>query len=592
MKKLLLVTVSLLCVFAFVSCDIAATLDSVSNMIHDYATGIGGPYLEETESTVPSSSSSSEEAPSEPSSTSSSSSSEESTTTSSSSSSEEPPAEPEPPVEPLPERPIATFGQMLGINIDSKLPTKWDTANNIYNHTYELRKNYTFGTFRVYEDLETGVNINEEGQILNTSAVTYSALQKLLLDIKFADYIAPIEEDDSDQEDPEGTAPEGGEGIEGEEPEGTTPEGGEGVEGEDPEGTIPEGTIPEGGEGTEGDSTEGEDPEGTEPPITAKTYLDIAKSLYEYSKKYADFTGAGYNTAEFELGRHPDKHLSAEEYALLISYAYDANGKDVENAGVIAGHKDAKIVMGALSEPNLQYIQDMMDALSTLREGERPVFVGAFNTEAFVPSIMTPEGYYLDEDSDFYQMIKYRDENYNHVEFHVSAFGYNTLDTTSDHYASEEWQANYMVRSYLIFAGLGVDSAYAYALQDKTGAEYNGYGIIKEDGTAKKAQYYLFNTRRLLAGSDYRFKSSIENAQGAMIYEFEDSEGNRILAVWNPVSDDSVLDDVQIATQTKGTLVRLTSFNEYTFGINDTLTPEDGFVKVDASATPVFILFE
>ena len=332
MKKLLLVTVSLLCVFAFVSCDIASTLDSVSNMIHDYATGIGGPYLEETESTVPSSSSSSEEAPSEPSSTSSSSSSEESTTTSSSSSSsssEEPPAEPEPPVEPLPERPIATFGQMLGINIDSKLPAIGDRTSVIYDHMFKHRP--YFGTFRVYEDLETGVNTNEEGEILNTSAFTYSALQKLLLDIKFADYIAPIEEDDPDQEDPEGTAPEGGEGetpdgttpeggegVEGEEPEGTAPEGTdgedpegtipEGADGEDPEGTIPEGTIPEGGEGAEGDSTEGENPEGTEPPITAKTYLDIANSLYEYSKKYADFNNMGYNTAEFELGRHPDKH--------------------------------------------------------------------------------------------------------------------------------------------------------------------------------------------------------------------------------------------------------------------------------------------
>jgi hypothetical protein len=147
-----------------------------------------------------------------------------------------------------------------------------------------------------------------------------------------------------------------------------------------------------------------------------------------------------------------------------------------------------------------------------------------------------------------------------------------------------------MVRSYLIFAGLGVDSAYAYALQDKTGAEYDGYGIIKEDGTAKKAQYYLFNTRRLLA--DYTFKSVIENSQGAMIYEFEKSTGERILAVWNPVSDDSVLDGVQIATQSEGTLVRLESFNGYTFGINDTLTPDGGFVKVDATATPQFILFD
>ena len=556
MKKLLLVTVSLLCVFAFVSCDIAATLDSVSNMIHDYATGIGGPYLKETESIVP--------PPSEPESSSSSSSSIESTSSdsssetsseSSSSSSSEPEPPPPPPLEPLPERPIITFGQMLGINIDSKLPAIGDRTSVIYEHMFKHRP--YFGTFRVYEDFETGTNSNEEGEILNTSAFTYSAVQTLLLDIKFASYIPPIIEEEPLPEEP------------------------------DPENPDPETPDPETPDPDE-NGQRGESVPFSEEEILAKTYIDIAKALYTYSKEYQN--SFSYGLSKFELGKHPDKSMTADEYALLISYAYDCNKMDVEKAGVIAGNKDAKIVMGALSEPNAQYIKDMMDALAVLREGERPVFVGAFNTEAFVPSLMTPEGYYLDEDSEFYKMIKLRDESYNHVEFHVSAFGYDTLHPTSDHYATEEWQANYMVRSYLIFSALGVDSAYAYALQDKTGAEYDGYGIIKEDGTAKKAQYYLFNTRRLLA--DYTFKSVIENSQGAMIYEFEKSTGERILAVWNPVSDDSVLDGVQIATQGEGTLVRLESFNGYTFGINDTLTPDGGFVKVDATATPQFILFD
>lgn len=562
MKKLLLVTVSLLCVFAFVSCDIAATLDSVSNMIHDYATGIGGPYLKETESIVP--------PPSEPESSSSSSSSIESTSSDSSSetssesssSSSSEPEPPPPPLEPLPERPIITFGQMLGINVDFQLPRKNDSASPIWEHTYNHK---VFGGFRVYEDFETGFSVDEEGIIISTGHMQYKAIQTLLLDIKFADYIAPLEDDDLDQEEPLPEEPE-------------TP---------DPETPDPETPDPENPDPDE-NGQRGESVPFSEEEILAKTYIDIAKALYTYSKEYQN--SFSYGLSKFELGKHPDKSMTADEYALLISYAYDCNKMDVEKAGIIAGNKDAKIVMGALSEPNAQYIKDMMDALAVLREGERPVFVGAFNTEAFVPSLMTPEGYYLDEDSEFYKMIKLRDESYNHVEFHVSAFGYDTLHPTSDHYATEEWQANYMVRSYLIFSALGVDSAYAYALQDKTGAEYNGYGIIKEDGTAKKAQYYLFNTRRLLA--DCTFKSVIENSQGAMIYEFEKSTGERILAVWNPVSDDSVLDGVQIATQGEGTLVRLESFNGYTFGINDTLTPDGGFVKVDATATPQFILFD
>ena len=544
MKKILLIILSALCVLAFVSCDLAPTLDSISNMIHDYATGIGGPYLKETEFTEPPSSSSSED---EPTSTStSSSSSEESTSSSSSSSEPEPP--PPPPQEPLPERNPVTFGQLLGANVTSQLPRKNDSSSPIWEHTYNHK---VFGSFRVYEDFETGFNIDDEGVVISTGHMHYKAIQTLLLDIQFDLYIEPIEDDDLDQE--------------------------QEIPGQDPDEEIPE---------EEGSEDEGVEPLSEE-EILAKTYLDIAKSLYTYAKEYQN--SFSYNLAKFELGKHPEKYYTADEYATLISYAYDTNGKDVEKSGIIAGNKDAKIVMGALAEPNSQYISDMMDALATLREGERPVFVGAFNTDAFVPNLQTPEGYYLDEDGEFYKMIKLRDEKYNHIEFHVSAFGYDTLHPTSDYYATEGWQANYMVRSYLIFAALGVDSANAYALQDKGGEDYNGFGILREDGSAKIAQYYLFNTRRLLA--DYTFKSVVSNAQGAMIYEFvKESTGERILAVWNPVSDDSVIDNVQIATATEGTLVKLTSFNGYTFGINDTVTPEDGFIKVDASATPQFIL--
>ena len=553
MKKILLVIVSALCVLAFVSCDLAPTLDSISNMIHDYATGIGGPYLKETEYSEPPSSSS-ESSSDEPTSTSSSSSSEESSSSSESSSEPEPP--PPPPQEPLPERNPVTFGQLLGANVTSQLPRKNDTASTIWEHTYNHK---VFGAFRVYEDFETGFDVDDEGVIISTGHMQYKAIQTLLLDIQFDLYIEPIEDDDLDQEE--------------------IPEG-------NPENPDPENPDPENPEEEEGSEQEGAEPLSEE-QIVAKTYLDVAKALYTYAKEYQN--SFSYNLAKFELGRHPEKHYTADEYATLISYAYDTNGIDVDKSGLIAGNKDAKIVMGALAEPDSQYISDMMDALATLRAGERPVFVGAFNTEAFVPNLQTPEGYYLDEDGEFYKMIKLRDEKYNHVEFHVSAFGYDTLHPTSDYYATEQWQANYMVRSYLIFAALGVDSASAYALQDKAGEDYDGFGVLREDGSAKIAQYYLFNTRRLLA--DYTFKSVVANSQGAMIYEFEkESTGERILAVWNPVSDDSVIDNVQIAVNGEGTLVRLTSFNGYTFGINDTLTPEDGFVKVDATATPQFIL--
>lgn len=320
-------------------------------------------------------------------------------------------------------------------------------------------------------------------------------------------------------------------------------------------------------------------------PEQKKTYVELAKSIFQYEKAYENQMFGKLRL--IEIGRHPDKLIDAASYAKIFSLAYDGADTGATDIGVINANSEAKLVMGAMSAPNSAYVKELMDQISLLRPDETPLFVGAFNTEAFAPSSVTPESVYLSEDSELLKMAQYRDENYNHVELFVSAFGYNTLDSESDFYVTEQKQADYLVRSMLIFSAIGVDSASICQLKDAEGSEYNGFGTITAENTAKIASYYLSTTKTVLEG--YTFNAVVENAQGAMVYEFIDTDSNKIYAVWNATDSDAVIDDVLVSVGDSDGITVTELVSEYGEGSKSDLVASEGFVSVRATATPKFI---
>lgn len=710
-KRLAMLIALILSVLMLASCDFQAQLESISNMIYDMATGMGGSFLEEQSSTSEKPSESTPPSEAEPSESDSvpseePTSSEEITNTDTEVSTDtgsEPPAEPEPEPKPLPERNPATFDKLMGTNVDFVLPNPIPETNPLVVHA---RTNGYFSLVRVYKDFEDEMDEDYEQLALTRASTVYRSRTSLLLDIKFANFVESNEplpsvylEDaerialaigdsvlfaelksafvlvseatnegeltdaitelnnsienlkatyadlegeeliakateiktealalqDNDMENPfcelfvnlaltldeiiprsEG-APSPDEGEGSTESELTTEENTE----ENTEATTEAEPLAElEGEGDDGNGeeltdaqlivavdgaidtlkadiapllTELEDTAFKPLPEQKKTYRDLAKAIFKYESAYENQMLG--NLRLIEIGRHPELGISARDYAKIFSLAYDGEGSEDSDIGVIKANEDAKLVMGALKTPSLAYIQSFMEELALLRAGEQPVFVGAFNTEAFVPSSVTPESVYLAEDSELLKIAKYRDENYSHVELFVSAFGYNTLDSESEYYATEQRQADYLVRSMLIFAGIGVDNASICQLKDIEGSEYNGFGTITADNSAKLANYYLQIARTTLTG--YTFSSVVENAQGAMIYEFKDASDNKIYAVWNATDGDGVIENVLIPSSNGATVIELT--NEYGDGVRSDVASNEGFVSVNATATPKFV---
>lgn len=684
MKRKLLVLLLALCMLFLASCDIREPLESISNMIYEAATNIGGQFLKETtytstESEPPSEESSSDE-PSESESTESEDTAEstepESTVpenTESSSTVPDIPDEPEP--DPLPTRNPASFDKLMGTGIDYALPNNTTTT---YGDMFNLLKNEKYFSFvRIYKDFDEGIytdnngltyKINEQ-MALTRAGTNHKCRTSLILDIKFQNYAENVDIPTSKikKADLEAlvSALESAEHLTiasaldrfvqalseseftgaqaslssaftaikasyaelSDEASFTNPYA------ETPLNNKLSGILADSSASLEAigednamydmisvfDTALAEhlvsfdrtDEAGLKSGVDAllddfladllselysyqaytlaslaepkTSYLDLAKQIYEYESRFGNkFAG---NLRLIELGKHPEKTISAQEYAKIISITYDGDKYKTEgNVGIINAEAEAKIVLGALESPNMMYVAQVMQALATLRPDSQPLFVGAFNTEAFISSSVTPESVYLATESELGLMAEYRDELYPHVELFVSAFGYNTLDTESAYYASEQLQADYLLRSMLIFSRLGIDQASICQLRDRDGDEYNGFGVLNSDGTPKIAHYYLSSAKTLLTG--YTFSSVVENAQGAVVFELANESGDKIYAVWNAVSDDSVIENVMISAQGECTVYSLKSDS---VELNSLSTSADGWITLNATKTPQFV---
>lgn len=325
---------------------------------------------------------------------------------------------------------------------------------------------------------------------------------------------------------------------------------------------------------------------------TSDSYAEVAKRACEYYNTYASPFGAGIR--RIEIGKNPEKYLNAADYALVLSLAYDGGYGVEEGLGILnTSYKDGKITTGALASPDSFYMVMMMEALMELRgDLEGTVAVSTIATDSFVTSDKTPEAHYLDPRNGLSQMVGVRDASYNHIELFVSAFGYNTLDTQSEYYTTEQRQADYLIRTYLLFSAMGIDGASICQYKDEEGSAYHGFGVLDESGAPKIAQYYLYTFSQIMA--DYTFDCEVESETQALIYRFKNTEGDMIYAVWNPVNDGSAVSGVELSTGCDAALIALQGDTYTAEGAQSTLTAdESGFVTIESvGETPMFVRVE
>lgn len=264
------------------------------------------------------------------------------------------------------------------------------------------------------------------------------------------------------------------------------------------------------------------------------SYKEAATKIQAFASEYCVSSNFLSNVRRIEIGTTPDLTISATDYALLLNTIYDDNCKqNSENVGTTFINPEIRLITGKMSTINLPYIKFLMNAIKSGRNDSfLPITGWSFSIKS---NGIAPEKLFNKNEA-LNQLVAYRNENYDSIEIYLSDFGWDTVNTENssyvapaDGYTSEEIQAMYILRAYLLLYGMDIDKASYSTVID---TDSNGEGIIKSDGTKKLAYSILEFFKSKM--TDMYLKEIVSNGENNIYsYKFEDKNGKTVYAIWS-----------------------------------------------------------
>jgi hypothetical protein len=369
---------------------------------------------------------------------------------------------------------------------------------------------------------------------------------------------------------------------------------------------------------------------GTDPELPA-SYAAHADHLFQQAARYgatvvadnklklradnARLTGLNqiryfenWNEQDVWWGTRAD-FFSPYEYAAMSSADYDGHQGTMGNTvGLKNADPTAKLVMGGLARPDLNYIKAMKLWADYKRGGSFPCDVLNIHdycnngTDQSSGTIgVSPETALFKERMEVFRL--YRDQYLPGKEMWVTEFGYDTNPSSVQRapaigtFSQEEVQGQWLVRSFLALAAAQIDRATQYMLSDvneSSTTKFDTSGLIhsKTSGyQTKPAWYYVYTMKNRLTGMRYESEQASGNPN-VKIYRFKDAANAiKAYAVWCPTSNQTTVNNYPLTLQgspTSATLITLT--NGDINGVPSALPISAGQVTVNVSEKPVFVI--
>lgn len=323
------------------------------------------------------------------------------------------------------------------------------------------------------------------------------------------------------------------------------------------------------------------------------------------------------------------------------SFDYFLGGKNAD--------PDFKFAMSGLAGIGTNYITAMVYWMKANRT-DGCIAIDAFNVHTYfgkefllngqrITVGVSPEEFGLIDA--MAKLVEFRDKYYPNVEVWITEFGWDTNQSyetpTSAHaygeYSGREVQAMWLARAYILLAASGVDKATMYMCESMADDRftYGKYGtcgvyapevedtydevtgkLISSEMTGKmealESYYILYTLKRAL--KDMSFQRELDSGNGDVwVYEFADEEGNYGYALWCPTSNGTKVNDYKLYVGNTNKNVTLISNDfaahraerteygqiivphTYTINGDDTnLVPSNGYVSVDVSENPVYVI--
>ncbi len=270
----------------------------------------------------------------------------------------------------------------------------------------------------------------------------------------------------------------------------------------------------------------------------AGEWHDLARDAYAYGLAFARFFGPSGTQRLVEavqIGNEPGLMDDATYREIFEHMA----------RGIRKGDPRLRIVTcAATAGPSHRYAK----GLSTLEGLEDLYDAIAVHTYAHVENWPTwrrsyPEDPALTYLTDVQAVQEWRDVHAPGKEVWVTEFGWDastkealpTGEFSQWVGSTETEQAQYLVRSFLVFSAMGVERAYIFWFDDQDEPQVHGSSGLTRHYQPKPAFHAVAHLHRTLG--EYRFaRALVEDAGDLYLYEFRrgDDEGDRIWVAWSP----------------------------------------------------------
>ncbi len=276
--------------------------------------------------------------------------------------------------------------------------------------------------------------------------------------------------------------------------------------------------------------------------LPRQRWLKLGADSMAYGERFARAFGPSGTNAwveSAEIGNEPGKFSDADYRVVFENMA----------RGLRAGDPKLKIVTGAMTTGKSHDYAKSVECIAGLESLYEVLNVHTYAQLENWPTWRRsfPEDARLKEYlPDVRRLCEWRDQHAPGKEVWITEFGYDSTtrkpDPTTEFKSwvgsTDEQQAQWNVRSWLLFASLPVQRAYVYFFNDEDEPKLHGASGLTRHFVPKPSFYAAAHLQRTLG--DYRFARALVNRPGeAMLFEFTHATDAKQLSwvAWSPTGE-------------------------------------------------------
>ncbi|HZZ72002.1 MAG TPA: hypothetical protein VFE24_07095 [Pirellulales bacterium] len=322
-------------------------------------------------------------------------------------------------------------------------------------------------------------------------------------------------------------------------------------------------------------------------------WKSLEKDPRAYGQAFARAFGpssAGKLVSAVEVGNEPGKYSDEKYHTLLESMA----------GGLRAGDPRLKIVTCNLTTKQSGNYEKSVVCLKGLDKLYDVLNIHTYALAAGWPTWRRtfPEDPHVDFLKSVQDLIAWRKEHVPGKEIWITEFGWDAStkpNRTDGDFAkwagnvSDEKQAQYLVRAFLVFSALDVNRAYLYFFNDANEPSFHAASGITRDFQPKASFYALAHLYRTLG--DYRFRRVIAHQAGeAYVYEFQHGAHpeQTIVVAWSPTGSKRTAEfSLPLAGAKLIRAERMPLTDRAAEG--ETITVQDGTARLPLTESPIYL---